>query len=136
MRFALKLPPLSLIPLVIYNLIALDMVGDQGLGWGETFFTLSMKSGGVWTLSIGDAILLLALFMLFFELLKATRRNGTALLDHIFSAVVFGAYLLQFIFVSAASTSLFFICMTIALIDVIAGYAISASNGTTKFIDE
>ena len=61
-------------------------------------------------------------------MLKATRTGVVALTDHIFSMVVFVVYLVEFLVVREAATSVFFILMAIALIDVIAGFSITISG--------
>jgi hypothetical protein len=45
-----------------------------------------------------------------------------------FSVLVFVAYLVEFLVVQPAATSLFFILMAISLIDVIAGFSISITG--------
>ncbi|MCY1382888.1 hypothetical protein D9M69_709550 [compost metagenome] len=63
--------------------------------------------------------------LLFVEILKATRPDSRALLDHMLSMVLFVAFLVEFLLVQGAATQVFFILMTITFIDVIAGVAVS-----------
>jgi hypothetical protein len=46
-------------------------------------------------------------------------------LDHLFSTIVFIAFLVEFLIVPGASTSIFFLLMIMALIDVMAGFSVS-----------
>jgi hypothetical protein len=84
-----------------------------------------MMSGGTWTMTIGDVIVLVALLILFVEIMKSTVTGMASIIDHLLSTVVFVAYLVEFLLVAGASTSLFFTLMVIALIDVLAGFSVS-----------
>jgi hypothetical protein len=119
------LPPLLLIPLIAYNLVAFNLVSLPALGWNEPLLTVAVVSGAAWSLSIGDALLVLALALLFFEVVRSTRSGTVSILDHGFSSVVFVVYLVEFLAIPAAATSLFFICMAMSFIDVVAGFSIS-----------
>lgn len=121
----LWLPPLLVVPLIIYNLVAFDIVGDRGLGWAAPVISINMSSGAIWTISISDAIVIGALALLFVEILKATRIGAVSILDHSLSILVFIAYLVEFLLVPAAATSLFFTCMLMALVDTVSGFSVT-----------
>jgi hypothetical protein len=91
----------------------------------RSLFTVEMMSGGTWTMTIGDVIVLVALLILFVEIMKSTVTGMASIIDHLLSTVVFVAYLVEFLLVAGASTSLFFTLMVIALIDVLAGFSVS-----------
>ena len=88
-------------------------------------FTIPMMSGGEWVFTIGNAIMLLTLLLLFVEILKATRIGNASMVDHGLSTLVFIAALVEFVLVGRAATSLFFFITIAALIDVIAGFSVS-----------
>ncbi|CAN7337745.1 hypothetical protein LJR030_003455 [Rhizobium sp. LjRoot30] len=118
--------PLMIVPLVLYNLAMAGLMGSGGLASLETVvLSLSMLSGAQWTMSLGDLLIVVALIMLFFEILKATRHGSGSLINHMLSLVVFVAFLIEFLLVSSAATQIFFILMTIAFVDVIGGFAVS-----------
>lgn len=118
--------PLMLIPLVLYNLVMVGLMGSGGIAALDTvILSLSMVSGAVWTLSLGDLFILVGLVVLFFEILKATRHGSGALLNHMLSMLVFIAFLVEFLLVRDAATQIFFILMTITFIDVVGGFAVS-----------
>lgn len=119
-----KVPLLSL-PLIIYNLVAFDIVGDKAHGWAAPFMSLNMASGAVWTMSVGDLLIVFALALLFVEIIKSTRIGNASIADHMLSTFVFIAYLVEFLLVPAAATSLFFSCMAMSLIDLVAGFSVS-----------
>lgn len=116
--------PLMIVPLIIYNIIMLGLTGG-GIGFDKIISSLSMMSGAVWTMSLGDLLIVVALGLLFVEVLKATRTGSWSVIDHMLSMFVFVAYLVEFLLVRDAATQVFFILMVIALIDVIAGFSVS-----------
>lgn len=117
--------PLMIVPFLLYNLGLAGIFGSVGDPWQVQLFSLPMLSGGVWTMSLADLMVLFALLVLFAEVLKATRTSNASVIDHLLSTFVFVAFLVEFLLVRAAASSLFFILMAIALVDVLAGFAIS-----------
>jgi len=119
------IPPLLLLPLIIYNIAAMGWLGSMFSGWATPLFTVEMVSGASWALTNGDLLILLALVLLFIEVLKSTRTGNQSIADHGFSAVVFVVYLVEFLVVPAAATSLFFACLAMSFIDLVAGFSVS-----------
>lgn len=119
---SLRALPLIVIAFVLYNAVVL-LGGIDRLG-NALLPEIPMISGGRWTFTWGDFILLLTMLLLFIELLKSTYTSTASLLDHGLSMLVFVACLVEFIVVKQAATSVFFLIMVATLIDVIAGYTI------------
>ncbi len=118
--------PLLIFPLIVYNLIAFGVLGRGGgdpFGW--PVYAIDMISGARFSLDIGDVLVLVALVLLFVEILKATRTGAGSIVDHLLSTIVFIVFLVEFLLVGAAATAVFFIITTMALIDVIAGYSVT-----------
>ena len=111
--------PLLILPFAIYNLAMIGMFG------GIAGLNAEMLSGATWTMRFGDLLIVVALLLLFVELLKATRTSTRALMDHLLSMILFIVFLIEFLLLAPAATQLFFILMTISFIDVIAGFAVS-----------
>ncbi|SCB60204.1 hypothetical protein GA0061105_1103 [Rhizobium aethiopicum] len=118
--------PLMIIPFILYNLAMLGLMGGGGIAaLQHNIIVLSMLSGATWSMSLGDLFIVVALVVLFFEILKATRTGSGNLVNHILSMLIFIAFLVEFLLVQGAATQVFFILLTIALIDVIGGFAVS-----------
>lgn len=117
--------PLMIIPFILYNLGLLGLFGDVSDPWRVELFSLGMLSGGVWSMTLADMLVLLSLVLLFVEVVKATRTSNASVLDHLLSTLVFIAFLVEFLLVQRASSSLFFILMAIAFVDVLAGFVVS-----------
>ncbi|CCM77740.1 hypothetical protein [Rhizobium mesoamericanum] len=116
--------PLMIIPFILYNMSMLGLMGSSGLpSLQNDIIVLSMISGAMWSMSLGDLFIVIALGVLFFEILKATRNDGS-LTNHMLSMLVFIAFLVEFLLVQDAATQVFFILMTIALIDVVGGLVV------------
>ena len=113
--------PLTIIPFILYNLLVLIGVDLNGSMIGEG---ITMLSGGVWKLTWGDLLLLIAMVVLFIEIVKATYTGTASMMNHGLSMVVFIAFLVEFLMVQQAATSVFFLLMMAALSDVIAGFTI------------
>ena len=121
--------PLTLIPLVLYNLGMIGVMGGGGVaGLGQIVISLQMLSGADWTMTIGDLLIVVALVFLFVEILRASRNGRGSLLNHILSMLVFIVYLVEFLLVRDAATQVFFILMTITLVDVIGGFAVAVRS--------
>ncbi|MFB2552938.1 hypothetical protein [Ensifer soli] len=118
--------PLLLVPFALYNLAMTGLLGAGGTAAldGE-IMALSMLSGATWTMNLGDLLIVVALALLFVEILKATRTSSKTLMDHLLSMLLFIGFLVEFLLVPQAATQIFFILMLIAFIDVIAGFSIS-----------
>lgn len=114
--------PLMIVPFVFYNAV---MLGSGIAAFSTVFMTVPMLSGAVWTMTLGDLVILSALIALFFEVLKATLSTRGSLMNHMFSMVIFIGFLVEFLLVRDAATQLFFSLMVIAFIDVVAGFTIS-----------
>jgi hypothetical protein len=119
--------PLMLVPFAVYNFFIL--AGDLN-PWEQIFLRLEMVSGASFTMSMGDGLIVIALVLLFVELLKATRVGVSTIVDHILSTLVLIAFLVEFLLVAEAATPTFFILMVITLIDVVAGYSVSIRNAS------
>ncbi len=130
--------PLMIIPIFIYNVIAwggatfatADAVRDR---MNETFQSVHMASGADWVITPGDGLIALSLVMLFFELLKATGIGRAAVMNHAFSMVLFIICLVEFLMFGAFATSVFFLIMLMALMDVMAGFMVTIASARRDF---
>lgn len=114
--------PLLVFAFILYNVIVLAS-GIDGLN-APILDRLPLLSGGEWTFTWGDFILLVTFILLFIEIVKATFTSTSTLIDHALSMIVFIAMLVEFLMVPQAATSVFFLVLVAGVIDVIAGYTI------------
>lgn len=129
MKILRRIPMLGFI-LVIYDILVL--VKDE-LFLGERLFTIKMMSGAQWTMTVGDLILVVGLFCLFFEVYKSTRTSEAEIIGHILSTLIFVIFLVEFIIMRKAGTTVFFLLTLMSLFDVVAGFSITIKTARRDF---
>ncbi len=125
--------PLMIVPFIVYNIFALGWFGGTSADadvWQNVVISVNMISGVEWRMTLGDLMITLGLFLLFFEIMKSTRIGASSIIDHLLSTFVFIAYLVEFLLVGAAAHAVFFILMVITFVDVIAGFTVSIRSAT------
>jgi len=130
--------PLLIIPILLYNLIAIAQIvagnPDQAhAGLVAELFSVPMPSGGQWSVSGGDLLILLGLFMLFFELVKSTSSEKVAIVNHSLSMVLFIVALVEFLLLPGFATSTFFLLTMMVLLDVVAGFTVTIISARKDF---
>ena len=122
------------LPYLILSVIAYNaIVFMTGTPFETSVFQAPMMSGVTWTFTLGDMMVTGTLFLLFIEILKATRTSGNSLVDHALSTIVFIICIIEFLVVPEAATSLFFFITLITLIDVIAGFSVTIRAARRDF---
>jgi hypothetical protein len=121
--------PLLLVPFAIYNMIAFL---TPGVSWTSPVTTVHMMSGQDWVLTWEDILLAFAIFLLWIELIKATRAGTRSIMDHVLAMALFIGMLVEFLLVQRAATSTFFLLMAIALVDVLAGFIVGMRSATRQ----
>jgi hypothetical protein len=121
---SLRALPWTIIPVILYNAIALWGGDAPDNVLHSNLFSIRMLQGAVWNFTWGDLIVLLTMVVLFVELIKATYTSTISLVDHGLSMLVFIICIVEFLLVNGAATSTFFLVMVGSLIDVVAGFTI------------
>lgn len=122
MRYLLALP-LMILPLGVYMLI---VGGPQGIaGFEAIWLSLTMVSGGIVTVTQGEALVGFAVLVLFLEVVKATRTGFAPVMDHVLSVLMTMIFVVLFVVWAPASTGLFGLLTLIALVDALAGLWVS-----------
>ena len=134
--------PLLLLPVAIYNLAVLAVMGGLKSAtaqahWAEPMMTAPMPTGGRWTLSYADMLVFVSLVLLFIELLKSTTSRRTAIINHSLSMILFIVCLVEFLLFAGFSTSAFFLLTTMVLLDVLAGFIVTLASSRREidFVD-
>ena len=122
------IPPLLLIPFIIYNVVVFLFMGGNPSGWTGPLVTIPMVSGQPWAMTSGDLLLVVSLACLFFEVLKSTNTGRTSVIEHMLSTVLFVVCLIEFLLVGPAACSVFFILMMMTIFDVVAGFTVSITS--------
>ncbi len=121
--------PLLLIPLAIYNIIALLMPGVK-LTEPLLPLPLTLMSGAEWRVTPSDILLALGILLLLLEVIKGARPGAKYLTDHLLSLIVFGAAAAEFLLWRPFGTSTFFLLSLLSLVDFLSGIALRTRRGT------
>jgi len=121
--------PLLLLPFAIYNMIAFL---TPGVSWTDPVTTVHMMSGQDWVPTWGDILLAFSVFLLWVEIVKSVRIGTRSVMDHILAMALFIAMLVEFLLVSRAGTSTFFLLTVFALFDVLAGFIVGMRSAPRR----
>jgi len=119
--------PLLAISLVVFVVLTLTGAANVGgASWYDvTFVQLPVVSGDLWDVTGGDVFLVASMVLLFVELLRATQTGSESIMNHALSMVVFIVALLLFIIVQGFGNSVFFLFMSMTLLDFMAGFIVT-----------
>jgi hypothetical protein len=116
--------PLFLIIFIVYNAIVFLSPGLLN----STLLSIPLFSKVTWSFTTPDLLLAISLIVLYIEIFKATRPSSLSVLDHVFSLLVFIAFLTEFIVFPQAGNSTFFLITLMTFIDVVAGFTVTIST--------
>jgi hypothetical protein len=113
--------PLLLIPLAVYNIIVWLM---PDVSFADPLVKLTLVSGAVWAITLGDVLLALSVVLLLLEVMKGARPGAKYLTDHLLSLVVFGAAAAEFVLWPKFGTSIYFLLTLLALVEFLSGVSL------------
>lgn len=141
----IRIFPLLLFVVIAYNMVVfgtanlggeeirtVDGIVDMEAVLGGVIFQVGLVSG-TWKFTWGTMFVMVSLFMLFIELVRATRTDSTSIVNHSVSLIVMIIALLEFVVVKGFNTSVFFYITVMALIDVVAGFTITITSARRDF---
>jgi hypothetical protein len=118
--------PLLFVSFLIYGVLVWLVIGPESMEmWLNYSIDLPLFSGDTWKLSWSHGLLLLSLVLLYFELMKSTNGAQNSVANHMFSIGVLVLCAIAFLMFPGFGTSTFFLIACMALLDVIAGFAIT-----------
>lgn len=138
MRAIFAIFPLLAIPVIIYNLMAMfnggaaEYVSATGANVAPLLARLEavalavpMIGNVTWEVTGGEVLILLAISLLFLEILKSTSTGTATIMNHAVSLGLFIVCLIQFLLIPNFATSTFFIIMVMTVLDVLAGIVVT-----------
>lgn len=117
--------PLLLIPLAIFNIIVFLM---PGLSLTTPLASVALKSGTIWNVTAGDVLLALAALLVLIEMVKAARPGGKSIVEFLLSILLCGCAIAEFVMLPPFGTSVFFLLIVMAVVDVIGSLAIGTQS--------
>lgn len=123
----LEMFPLLTISFVVYLVLTLIMpTGADGVAWYmQEIARLPLYSRDEWSIRWGDLFLVISMGLLFVELVRATKSGKESITNHLLSFLLFIAVLLSFILAPGFGNSVFFIFLTMTLLDPMAGMVVT-----------
>jgi hypothetical protein len=112
--------PLLLIPLVLYNMAVFLL----DLPLSTELYAIPLPSGARFPVSVGDGLVVLALLLLYLEVLKAARFASKAGMDHLLAFIIFVGMVCEFALVPKVQTTAFLFLTVIALVDLLVGISV------------
>ena len=114
--------PLLLIPFALYNMAVflLDLSPSHEIA------TLPLLADTRMSISLGDAIVAIAMFLLYLEALKAARFASKAGMDHVLAFLIFVGMAAELALVPKAQTSTFLLLTVLALVDLLIGVSVGS----------
>jgi len=114
--------PLLIMPFAFYNIVAFLL---PGLEWTAPLAHVPLPSHATWTLTLGDTLVAISVFILFLEVTKSIQMARRGVVDHLLSLLLLIAMLAEFLLVEKAATPTFFLLMVTCFVDLIGGFAFS-----------
>ncbi|MEQ8267039.1 MAG: hypothetical protein RH982_07575 [Parvibaculum sp.] len=121
--------PLMALVIIAYNII----VYLTGITMDSQITTITLISGAIWTVTVGDAILFFGFILLFLELINSTKTGSSTIVNHALSMLVLLIALVEFIVLPQFGTSTFFMLVLLALFDVVAGFTVTITSARRDF---
>jgi hypothetical protein len=113
-------------PLLVFVLIAYNIVFYTGaFSLEDVIFQGEMTSGAQLSMNMAEGLVLLALLVLFLEVLKSAGASNATIMEHFLSTALFIVVLIEFLLVPLAGNWSFLMLVVICFIDVVAGYTIT-----------
>ena len=121
----LRAIPLLIFPAILYAAVAMTMDHDAvRSSLGEVFFNTYLPSGALFAVTRGQGIVMLAAFLLFLEIIKATSASRWALVENGLAFCAFTIAFILFLLNSAFGTIEFALIMIMMLVDFMAGFIV------------
>lgn len=121
--------PMMALVIIAYNII----VYLTGLSMDTQVTTVTLISGAVWSIDVGDIIVFSGLVLLFLELISSTQTNASTIINHALSMLVLLVALVEFIVLPEFGNSTFFALVLLALFDVVAGFTVTITAARRDF---
>lgn len=114
--------PLLLVPFVLYNMAVflLDLPPSHEIA------TVPLPSDRSMSLNLGDALVAIAMFLLWLEVLKAARFASKGAMDHVLAFLLVACMGAELALVPQAQTSAFLLLTVLAFVDLLIGISVGS----------
>jgi hypothetical protein len=112
--------PLLLIPFTLYNMVVFLL----NLSFGDTLFIIPLQAGRRMPVTTGDVVVMLAILLFYFEVLKAARAGAKRVMDHLLAFILLAGMVAEFWMVPQAATPTFMYLVVLGFVDLITGLSV------------
>ncbi|MEM9839942.1 MAG: hypothetical protein AAF830_12430 [Pseudomonadota bacterium] len=123
--------PLLTVSALVYG--GLVLVAGGSAWTQDEIAAIQMISGETWVVRGGDVFVCLSLFLLFWEILRATDTGSDAIVNHSLSAILCIGCVVAFMALGSFATSAFFLLTIMTLVDFMAGIGITIRSARRDF---
>ena len=109
--------PLLLIPFALYNMILFLL----NMPFSDTVFSIPLLEGRRLPVTTGDLLVIVAMLLLYVEVLKAARLGSKGVMDHVLSFALLVGMAAELALVPRATTTTLLLLAVLAFVDVIIG---------------
>ncbi len=113
--------PLLLIPFALYNMIIFLL----NMPFSDTVFSIPLMSERRMPVTTGDLLLVVAMLLLYVEVVKAARLGSKAIMDHVLAFFLFVGMASELLLVPQAATPTLLLLTVLAFVDVMIGVSVS-----------
>lgn len=114
--------PLLLVPFVLYNMAVFLL----DLPVAHEIATIPLPSGARMAVSLGDALVAIAMFLLYLEVLKTARFASKSVMDHVLALLLVVGMGAELALVPQAQTSTFLLLTVLAFVDLLIGISVGS----------
>jgi hypothetical protein len=124
--------PLLLIPFALYNMIIFLL----NMPFSDTVFAIPLMDGRRLPVTTGDLLVILAMLLLYIEVLKAARFGMKGVMDHVLTFLLFVGMAAELVMVERATTTTLLLLTVLAFVDVITGVSLAVRRRSRKIVLE
>ena len=110
--------------MVAFPLLLIPLAASTDKAAGRPVASIALKSGANWNITVGDALLTFAVFLLMIEMVKAARPGAKTITETLLAILLCGGAIAEFVLLPPFATSVFFLLIAMTVVDVLGSLAI------------
>jgi hypothetical protein len=116
--------PLLLIPFALFNMVLFIL----NMPLTDTVFSIPLAADRRLPVTTGDLLVMLAMLLIYLEVIKAARLGSKGFMDHLLALILFAVMACELALVPQAATPTLLLLTVLAFVDVITGISIAAAR--------
>jgi hypothetical protein len=124
--------PLLLIPFALYNMIIFLL----NMPFTDTVFSIPLMGERKLPVTTGDLLVLVAMLLLYVEVIKSVRLASKGIMDHVLAFALFAGMAAELALVPRAATTTLLFLTALAFVDVITGLSVGLRRKAPEVVME